>query len=161
MNFVFEVHEWHNLPSLLCILASVLQILHLRATVLFALQELMLCHFPKKRVWIMLHFLLEPLDVPREYHLCRNEIIDSTFFCVRTQLQVSPRLLGNVMILTQSFPCRSDKLMVGLHLLLFPVGTVVKPADLLFAHRPHPIQEGESQLNHESTSYSVCGRTSV
>ena len=33
--------------------------------------------------------------------------------------------------------------MVGLHLLLSPVGTVVKPAYPLFAHRPNPIQEGK------------------
>ena len=66
----------------------------------------------------MLHFLLEQLDVSREYCLCRNEILDSAIFCVRTQLQVSPRLLGNAMSLTQSFLCRSEKLVVGLLLLL-------------------------------------------
>ena len=92
----------------------------------------------------MLHFLLELLDVPREYFLRRNEILDSTFFCVRTQLQVSPRFLGNVMSLTQSFPCGSDKLVVDLHMLLSSVGTMVKPAYPLFAHRPNPIQEGSS-----------------
>ena len=93
-------------------------------TDLFALQELILCHFPTQRVWIMLHFLIELLDVPREYRLCRSEMLDSTFFCVRTQLQVSLHLLGSEMSLTQSSLCRSEKLVVGLHLLLSPVGTV-------------------------------------
>ena len=76
----------------------------------------------------MIHFLLELLDVPRKYLLCRGEILDSTFTCVRTELQVSPRLLGNVKNLTLSFLCRSCKLVVGLHLLLSLVGTVLKRA---------------------------------
>ena len=71
-------------PLWLCIPASVLQILPLRANGFFALQELISYHLPIQRVWIVLLFLLEVLDVPREYRLCRNEILDSTFFCVRT-----------------------------------------------------------------------------
>ena len=94
----------------------------------------------------MLHFLLELLDVPKEYRLCRNDILDSTFFCVRTGLPA----LAHVMSLTQS--CRSDKLEVGLHLLLSPVGTAVKPAHRLFAHRPNPIQEGSSNALSRITS---------
>ena len=53
--------------------------------------------------------------------------------------------------------------MIGRHLLLSPLITVVKPAYPVFAH-PNPIQEGESQcsqLNDKWTSYSVCGRTSA
>ena len=49
-------------------------------------------------------------------------------------------------------------------LLLSPVSTAVKPAYSVFEHRPLPIQEGDSQcsqLNHKSTSCSVCGRTWV
>ena len=66
------------------------QILPLRATDLFALQELILCHFPIQRVWIIIHFLLELLDVSREYRLCRRGFL-TRLSCVRTQLQVSPR----------------------------------------------------------------------
>ena len=66
-------------------------------------KKLISCHLPLQRVWVVLHFLLELLDVSREYRLCRSEILDSTLFCVRTQLQDSPRLLGNEMNLTQSF----------------------------------------------------------
>ena len=36
--------------------------------------------------------------------------------------------------------------MVGLHLLLSPVGTVVKPANPMFVHRPNPILEGRSNV---------------
>ena len=47
------------------------------------------------------------------------------------------------MSLTQSFLCWSDKLVVGLHMLLTPVSTVVRTAYPLFAHPPNPILEGE------------------
>ena len=36
----------------------------------------------------------------------------------------------------------SDKLVIGRHLLLSPVSTVVKPAYSDNAHRPSPTQEG-------------------
>ena len=120
---------------MLCILASILQILPLRVGDLFALQEFISYHFPIQRVWIMLHFLLELLDVPREYCLCRSEILDSTFLCVRTLRLVSLHFLGSEMSLTLSFFCRSDKLVLGLHLLLSPVSTAVKPAEHEVAHR--------------------------
>ena len=84
------------------------------------------CHFPIQSVWIGLHFLFELLDVPKEYRLYWSEILDSTFSCVRRQLQISSHLFGNETNLTQGFFCRSDKLVIGLHLLLFPVSTVVK-----------------------------------
>ena len=54
--------------------------------------------------------------------------------------------------------------MIGQHVLLSPVNTVVMPAWSVFAYRANPILEEESQCsqqNHKSTSYSVCGRTSV
>ena len=98
----------------LCILASTL----LRVSDLFAFQELTSCQFPIQRVWIGFHFLLDLLDVLREYRLCRSEILDSTFFCVRTLRHVSLHFLGSEMNLTLSFLSRSDKLVVGLHLLL-------------------------------------------
>ena len=47
------------------------------------------------------------------------------------------------MSLKQSFLCRSEKIVVGLHLRLSPVGTVVEPAYPLFLHRPNPILEEE------------------
>ena len=58
----------------------------------------------------------------------------------------------------------SDKLVIGQHVLLFAVNTEVRPAWSVFAHRPNPIQEGESrcfQQNHKSMSYSVSGRITV
>ena len=44
---------------------------------------------------------------------------------------------------TLSFLLRSDKLVIGQHLLLSPVSTAVKPAFSEFDHCPNPIQEGE------------------
>ena len=81
--------------------------------------------------------------------------LDYIFFCVRTVRQVSLHFLGSEMNWTLSFLRKSDQLVVGLHLLLSPVSTVVKPAYSVFAHHPSPIQEGESQcspLNLKSTS---------
>ena len=75
-----ESREQQGQPSLLCILASVLQFLPLRATDLFALQELTSYHFPIQRVWMMLHFLLELLDVLRKRLLCRKMFLDTTSF---------------------------------------------------------------------------------
>ena len=63
---------------------------------------------------------------------------------------------------TSSFLLKSDELVIGPHLLLVPVGTVVKPAEHEFAHRPNRIQEGLSQCslqNRKSTLFSVGGRT--
>ena len=100
----------------------------------------------------------------RKCRLCRKMCLDSTFFHVRTLLQVSLHLFGSEMNWTLSFLDETDELVIGRHLLLSPVSTALKPAYSVFAHRPNPIQEGESQcsqLTHKSTSYSVCGRTSV
>ena len=44
---------------------------------------------------------------------------------------------------TLSFLLRSDKLVIGQHLLLSPASTAVKPAFSEFDHCPNPIQEGE------------------
>ena len=119
--------------------------MRLRVDDLFVLQGLI------QSVWIELHFLLELLDVPRIYLLCRNVTLDSTFFCVRTLLQVSLQLFRSEMNLTLSFLSGSNKLVIGRHLPLSPVSTPVKPAYPVIAHHSNPIQEGESQcfqLNH-------------
>ena len=76
----------------------------------------------------MFRFLLELLDVPRKHLLCWCETLDSTFFCGKAGQLVSPRLPGTLTSLTRSSLCWSDKLVVGLHLLFSPAGTVVKPA---------------------------------
>ena len=55
---------------------------------------------------------------------------------------------------TSSFLVQSDKLATGLHLLLAPVGTVVKPAEHEVAHRLSPIPGAVSRcfpLNRRST----------
>ena len=71
--------------------------------------------------------------------------------------------LGNEMNLTQSFLCRRDKLVIGLHLLLSPVSTVVKPAYSVFALRQNPIQEVEVAMLSAGSQVDVsaCGRISV
>ena len=76
---------------------------------------------------------------------CRKVFLESAFLCVRRLRQVSMHLLGSEMNLLLSFLWRSDKLVIGRHLLLSPVSTVVKPACSVFAHRPHPTQEGEGR----------------
>ena len=108
-------NDWKNLSlkftdcniqeSLLHILASILQILPLRVDVLFVLQEPVSQHFPIQRICIELHFLLELLDVPKKYLLCRNVIHGSAFFCLRTLLQVSLHFLGSETNLTLSLLC--------------------------------------------------------
>ena len=58
----------------------------------------------------------------------------------------------------------SEKLVIGRHLLLSRVSTVVNPACTVIAHNPNPIHEEMSQCSlmyHKSTSCSDCGRTSV
>ena len=68
------------------------------------------------------------------------------------------------MNLTPSFLLQSDKLVIGLHLLLSPARTVLKPAEHEFAHHPNPIQEEASQCyeqNRKSKLHSVCGRTTA
>ena len=65
---------------------------------------------------------------------------------------------------TSSFLVQCDKLSIVLHLLLAPVGTVVKPAEHEFAHRPSPSPEAVSQCsqqNRGSTLCSVGGRIDV
>ena len=49
-------------------------------------------HFPIQRVRMMICFLLELLDVPSKYLLCRGEILDSTFSCVRNRAAGLPAI---------------------------------------------------------------------
>ena len=54
--------------------------------------------------------------------------------------------------------------MIVPHFLLAPVGTVVKPAEHEFAHRPSPSLEAVSrcsQQHRRSTLRSIGGRTGV
>ena len=63
---------------------------------------------------------------------------------------------------TSSFLVESDTLVIVLHLLLAPVGTVVKPTEHEFAHRISPSPEAVSrcfQQHRRSTLCSVGGRT--
>ena len=52
--------------------------------------------------------------------------------------------------LDTEFSLKGDKLVIGQHLLLSPVKTVVKPAGSVFAHRPNPIQEEESRCSEQN-----------
>ena len=62
------------------------------------------------------------------------------------------------MNLTSSFLSQSDKLAIGPHVLLAPVGTVVKPAEHGFPHHPNPIQEGSvAMLSAESKVEAFLG----
>ena len=67
--------------------------------------------------------------------------LDSTF-SVKTLRQVSLYLSDLEMNWTSSFLVQSDKLTIVLHLLLAPVGTVVKPAEHEVVRRPSPIPGG-------------------
>ena len=63
---------------------------------------------------------------------------------------------------TSSFLVQSDQLAIVPHLLLAPLGTVVKPAQHEFACRPSPSPEAVSrcsQQNRRSTLCSVGGST--
>ena len=65
---------------------------------------------------------------------------------------------------TSSFLVQSDKLAIVPHLLLAPVGTVVKPQEHEVAHRLRPILGAVSRcfpLNRWSTLLSIGGRTRV
>ena len=56
---------------------------------------------------------------------------------------------------TLSFLGKSDKLVIGQHLLLSPVSTAVEPAYSEFDHRPHPIQEGEVAMLSDVSQVDV------
>ena len=72
--------------------------------------------------------LPKPVDVLGKNPLYRKMCLDSTFFGLKTMRQVSLYLSDLEMNWTSSFLVQSDKLAIVLHLLLAPVGTVVKPA---------------------------------
>ena len=66
---------------------------------------------------------------------------------------------------TSSFLVQSDKLAIVLHLLLAPVGTVVKLVELELSHRPDPslespssnLQQGRGRTGACSSSQSESG----
>ena len=108
-----------------------------------------------QRTWIKFGLFLELVDVLRKRHLFRKVFIDSTFSCVRTLRQVSLHFLGSEMNLTLSFLRRNDKLVIGRHLLLSPVSTVVKPAYSVFAYHPNPIQVARVAMHSAESEVDV------
>ena len=66
-------------------------------------------------------------------------------FCLKTTRQVSLYLSDLEVNWTSSFLIKSDKRAIVLHLLLAPVGTVVKPAEHEVAHRLSPIPGAASR----------------
>ena len=89
---------------------------------------------------------------------CWKTFLDSTYFGLRSTQLVSPYLPDLVMDWTSCFLVQSDKVAIVPHLLLAPVGTVVKPADHEFAHRPSPIQEEASQGSEQNRkSQAILG----
>ena len=68
--------------------------------------------------------------------------LDSTYFGLKTMRQVSLCLSDLDMTWTSSFLIHSEKLAIVLHLLLAPVGIVVKPAEHEVVRRPSPIPAG-------------------
>ena len=118
----------------------------LRVNDLFVVQGLISKVLPDQRTWIKFQLFLEPLHVPRKCSLCRKMHLDSTFFlCVRSLRQVSLHFHGNEMTWTLSFLRRSDKLVIGWHLLLSPWSAAMNPAYSELDNCPNPIQEGVSQ----------------
>ena len=93
-----------------------------------------------------------------------ESFLDSNYFCLTTMRQVSLYLSDPVMNWTSSFFVQSHKLAIVPHLLLAPVGTVVKPAEHEFVRRPSPIPGAVSRcfpLSHKLTLWSTGGRTRV
>ena len=76
-------------------------------------------------------------------------------FCVKTKNDKFPCTYR--MSWTSSFLVQSDKLAIVLHLLLAPVGTVVKPAEHEVVRRPSPILAGGvAMLSAESQVSAVA-----
>ena len=93
----------------------------------------------------------KPVDVSRKNLLFRKTFLDSTcFFCLKPTRRVSPYLSDLEVNWTSSFPAQSDKLVIIPHLLLAPVGTVVRPAEHEFAHRPSPSPEAVSRCSQQN-----------
>ena len=156
-EFVFQFIR----QNLLGILASLFQLLPLTATVSLAFsRNNLVSFFDSGSLDNASIFSFSCSKSQGNVFSLGGEILDTTSLCVRIEPQVSPRLFGNAISSTLSFLCGSDKLVVGLHQLLSLVSTVIKPACLSFADHPNRIQERKQlcfQLNHKSTSCSVCG----
>ena len=73
---------------------------------------------------------------------------DSTYSGLKTFRQVSLYLSDLEMNWTSSFFVQSDKLAIVLHLLLAPVGTVVKPTE-------HEVICRQSQINGASRCFPL------
>ena len=89
-----------------------------------------------------------------------GKCLDSTYSGLKTMQQVSRYLSDLEMNWTSGFLFWRDKLAIVPHLLLAPVGTVVKPAEHEVAHRLGPIP-GASRcfaLNCRSTLFIDCWR---
>ena len=131
------------------------RILLLRVDDLLVLQGLVSQLLTDQRTRRKFHLFLELTHVLRKCLLCRKMFLDSAFFRVRTLRQLSLHFLGSETNWTLELLEKSDKLVVGQHLLLYPVSTAVKPACSVSDHRPSPIQDGESQcsqVSHTSAS---------
>ena len=76
--------------------------------------------------------------------------LDSTYSGLKTLRQVSLYLSDLELIWTSSFLVQSDKLAIVLHLLLAPVGTVVKPAEHEVVRRQKSDSGGVAVLSAES-----------
>ena len=105
---------------------------------LFFHQEEISQHLLGKRIWWKFHYSQKLVDVSRKKPLNRKLCLDSTYFGLKTMRQVPLYLSGLAMNWTSSFLVHSDTLAIVLHLLLAPVGTVVKPAEHQVVRRLSP-----------------------
>ena len=89
----------------------------------------------------MVHYSQKPVDVARKIDIYRKVCLDSTYSGLKTLRQVSLylRLSDLEMNWTSSFLVQGDKLAIVLHLLLAPVGTVVKPAEFEVVRHQSPL----------------------
>ena len=99
---------------------------------------------------INVHCSQKPVDVSRKNLLFRKTFLDSTCFCLKPTRRVSPYLSDLEVNWTSSFLAQSDKLVIIPHLLLAPVGTVVRPAEHEFAHRLSPSPETVSRCSQQN-----------
>ena len=135
LNLSLEFTNSSSSPLLLHSCFSI-QILPLRATDFFALQQIIQYRFPTQSQDDA-SFSPCPARFSTRIPSVGVRFLTRLSF-VKSELQVSPGSLGNVMCLTQSFLFWSDDLVVGLHLLLSSASTAVMPAPPLFVHRPNP-----------------------
>ena len=141
-ELVFAIHEckcYENQPYILALrFQNVLLVVDL-----FVLQELLSQLLPDQRTWRKFHLFPELFDILKKCLLCQKVCLDSTLLVCQNTLAGSLHFLGSEMNWTLSFLWKSDKLVVGQHLLVSPPNAAVKPAYSVSGHRPNPtIQEG-------------------